>query len=89
VNPKTVRTLGQLSIILLVIAVLVMSPPLRLLFFVLAGLCALATALFSSGKWRVVGVLMIILTFAMAADEFPDASKHMQDYLDRGKAVKY
>lgn len=84
-NPKTVKTAGQVSGIVFIIGLLVMSPPLRLSLFVLAALCAVVPAIFASGKWRMAGIAIGIAALLLAVIEFPDASSHMQQYRQRAK----
>jgi hypothetical protein len=84
-NQKTVKTAGQISVIVFVIGLLVMSPPLRLALFVLATLCAVVPSVFAVGRWRIAGIAIGIAALVLAFVEYPDASAHMQQYRHRAK----
>jgi membrane protein implicated in regulation of membrane protease activity len=84
VNPKSIRTLGQVAILLFIAAGLMMSPPLQVFLAILAALCAFIPAAFGSGKWRVIGIVVMILSVALAITQWPKARKEMQDYRTRG-----
>lgn len=84
-NQKTVKTAGQFSVIVLILGLLVMSPPFRFSLFVLAAFCAAIPSVFTSGKWRGAGIVIVIAALALAAVEYPAASSHMQHYRQRAK----
>jgi len=79
-HPKSIRTLGQASLLLLLIAALAPAPPLQLALAALAGLCAGISAAFGSGRWRIIGLVVTLLALAMALTTWPQARKHMQHY---------
>jgi len=84
-NQKTVKTAGQVSIIVLVIGLMLMSPPLRLGLFILAVLCAAVPAVFAVGKWRIAGIILVLAALAFAIAEYPAATSDMQNYHQRAK----
>lgn len=84
-NQKTVKTAGQVSVIVFIIGLLAMSPPLRLALFVLAALCAAVPSVFAAGKWRIACIAIGIIAIVLATIEFPDANAHMQRYRQRAK----
>lgn len=84
-NQKTVKTAGQVSVIVLIIALMLMSPPLRLGLFILAALCAAVCAVFAVGKWRIAGIVLVLAALALAVAEYPAATSDMQDYRQRAK----
>jgi hypothetical protein len=84
-NQKTVKVAGQVSVIIFIIGLLVISPPLRFALFVIASLCAAVPAIFTSGKWRIAGIVIGIAALALALIEFPDARSHIEQYRQRPK----
>ncbi len=83
-HPKSIRTLGQVAILLLVIAALISAPPLRLGLAALAMICACFPAALGSGKWRIVGLVAALLGLILAVATWPLARKHMQKYRTQG-----
>jgi hypothetical protein len=82
----TVRTAGQASLILFVIGLLIMSPPLRFSLFALAALCAFLPAVRGPVKWRITGIIIVIVAVIFAFNEWPAASGHMKHYRERNRS---
>ena len=82
-NQRTVRTAGQASVILFIVGLLVMAPPLRFALFMIAAFCAIFPAVFSSMKWRIIGVMIVIIALIFSFLEWPDAKRHMKNYRER------
>lgn len=79
-NPRSIRTVGFAAILLLVIAAVSPAAPLQLFLYAVAAFCAFLPLAFGSEKWRIIGLVVMILGLAMAAKAWPQARKHMQDY---------
>ena len=79
-HPKSIRTLGQVAILLLVIAALIPAPPLRLGLSALALICGGFPAALGSGRWRITGLVAALLALALAVTTWPQARKHMLEY---------
>ena len=80
-NPKSVRTLLWLSVILLVLGSLALSPELTIFLMILTALCALPSIIVGSDKKsRIGGVVIVTLSIILAAANYTDSRKQLSVY---------
>jgi hypothetical protein len=84
-KPQSVRALIWLSIILLVLGGMVMSPLASLLLAALVFLCALPVIFFGSLLPRLVGAALLLGSIGLAGMHYTDASLQMKEYKQQAK----
>jgi len=84
-KPKSIRTLTCMSIMLLVLGGLVMSPAAALLLAAIVLLCSLPVIFFGSLVYRLIGIALLASATGLAAMHFTVASTQMKHYQQRGK----
>lgn len=82
---QSARALLFSSGILVLLGIVVISPAGRMLFLVIAAICAGISALLGRGRARVFGVVVIVATLFLVAASYPAYKKHMNQYLERAK----
>lgn len=82
---QSARALLFSSGILVLLGIVVISPAGRMLFLVIAAICAGISALLGRGRARVFGVVVIVATLFLVAASYPAYKKHMNEYLERAK----
>jgi 4-amino-4-deoxy-L-arabinose transferase-like glycosyltransferase len=82
---STASALTWLAAILLGVGLLMMSPAGSFLAFILAALSAVAPALFSTKKIRIVAVILLIVALLLAAGKYPELQSERNTIRKRGK----
>lgn len=84
---QSARALLFLSGILVLLGIVVISPAGRMLFLVIAAICAGMSALLGRGRARMFGIVVAVATLFLVAASYPAYKKHMNQYLDRASEL--
>lgn len=82
---STLRTLAWLATILLVIGGMLPTAMAQLALFGLSGLLSLAPSLAGSGKFRLVGAILLFASFALMLNLYPEAQHEYQIYTSHAR----
>ncbi len=84
-KPESARALVWTACILMVLAFIIMSPTGAFALFSLAALCAAVPSVFAS-KWsRVISMVLLIASIALAASSYPAFTRERDTYMQRAK----
>lgn len=87
-NPKTTKTFFWASAISLLLGMVVMSPAGSFSLYALAALAALITAIFSSGRLRIAGAVIVAVSIALLAVTYPKYDPEMMSYKQHAQQGK-
>ena len=79
-KPESARALAWTAGILLMLALVIMSPSGAFALLVLAIICAVIPSVFAAKRTRVVSVLLLIASIALAAGFYPDFERERKNY---------
>jgi len=85
VNPRSARTLVAAAIIADLVAMMVMSPTAWFALAILAAVLAACPAAFARKGPQITGILVLILSIAVAVFAYPEYKKSMAQYVERAK----
>jgi membrane protein implicated in regulation of membrane protease activity len=84
-KPESARALLWTTCILIVLAFIIMSPTGAFALFALAAVCAAVPSVFAS-KWsRVISLVLLIASIALAASAYPAFRREREAYMQRAK----
>ena len=84
-NPKSAKTFVWASVVSLLLGMVVMSPVGGFFLYALAALAALIPAIFSSGRLRVAGAVIVAVSLALLAVTYPKYAAEMTSYQQRAQ----
>lgn len=82
---RTPRTLAWAAVVLLAVAATVGSPEASVLAAALAAIFALAPAVAGRGRVRLGGVVLVVLSLALAASRFTEARRGASAWRERAE----
>ena len=86
VKPESARTLAWSAGILIVLALVIMSPTGAVALLALAGLCAAVPTIFGAGRARIVSAVLLLASIALAANFYPAFQREREGLAERAKA---
>ncbi len=84
-NPKSAKTFVWASVISLLLGMAVMSPVGGFFFYALAVLAALIPAIFGGGRLRIAGAVIVAVSLALLAVNYPKYDVEMTNYKQRAQ----
>ena len=84
-NPKSAKTFVWISVVSLLLGMAVMSPVGGFFLYALAALAALIPAIFSRGRLRVAGAVIVAVSIALLAATYPKFDAEMTSYKQRAQ----
>ena len=85
-KPESARALAWTSGVLVVLALVIMSPTGAFALLALAAMCAAVPSVFAS-KWpRVISIVLLIASISLAAGAYPAFEREREAYAQRAKA---
>ena len=84
-NQKSAKTFVWASVISLLLGMVVMSPAAGFFLYALAALAALIPAIFSSGRLRIAGAVILTVSLALLAVTYPKYDAEMTSYKQRAQ----
>lgn len=82
-NPVTVRTLTWLAVFLLVAGSMITAPMANLILAGLSVVLGLLPLFFGAGRFRIVGLLLILAALGVMLNSYPSARNEWQRYTSR------
>ncbi len=80
---QSARALLATSVVLMLLALVVISPSGRMVFLVFAIICAAVSILLSQGRTRMIAIIATIATLFFIVASYPAFKKHMDHYMER------
>ena len=80
-NPESAKTLIGAAVLCIFAGMIVLSPHGQLFLYGLAAVAAAIPAIFSRKKLRIVSIIVLLASLALAASVYPEYA----NYLDRAK----
>lgn len=84
-KPGSARTLAWAAGVLIVLALVIMSPTGAFALLVLATLCAAVPTIFGSRRPRLVSALLLVTSVALGAAFYPAFQREREAYAERAK----
>ena len=85
-NQATVRALIGFAFILLMVGAMIPAPMARLAAMSLSAALSLVPIRWGTKAWRIVGILLLVLSLGLALDAYPEAVQEMARYTEHARA---